>query len=82
MSAVLRTVVLSLAAVVVLLNGTIVIARVVLIRRQKQQRRLRPRAETLIADYLADPSAKPPWNIKAFPLLPWCSPRPWPAAWP
>jgi HEAT repeat protein len=60
MSAALRTVVLSLAAVVVLLNGTIVIARVVLIRRQKQRRRLRPRAETLIAEYLADPSVRPP----------------------
>jgi HEAT repeat protein len=59
MSALLSAAVLGLAAVVVLLSGAIVVARVVLLRRLKRQRRLRPRAETLLAEYLAGAPALP-----------------------
>ena len=59
MSTALRTVVLALAAMVVLLNVTIVVIRVVLVRRQRRQLRLRPGAEALIAEYLADVAAVP-----------------------
>lgn len=59
MSSALATVVLSLAVMVVLLNATIVVIRAVLIRRQRRRLRLRPGAEALIADYLADEAAVP-----------------------
>ena len=60
MNTALRAVVLILAAMVVLLNVAIVVIRVALVRRQRRQRALRPRAEELIARYLADASAVPP----------------------
>lgn len=60
MTTALRFAVLSLAALVVFLSGAIVVARVALTRRHKRQRRLRPRTETLLAEYLAGVSARPP----------------------
>jgi HEAT repeat protein len=59
MSSALRAIVLTLAVMVVLLNVTIVVIRVVLVRRQRRQLRLRPGVEALIADYLTDEAAVP-----------------------
>lgn len=60
MTIALRFVVLGLVGLVVFLNGAIVVARVMLIRRQKRLRSVRPRTETLLAEYLAGAPARPP----------------------